>query len=160
MAAGDTAAGTAADTAVGTAGDTGGASAAIAAAAAERMTFFSDAVVAIAITLLAIELPVPDGATSTELWHSLTEHSFEYLAFLISFVVIATHWRGHHRLFRWVRTLDSPVIQLNFGWLLLIVINPFLTRVLTEGEMNFLRFALYAVAQALQACLFAVMIEV
>lgn len=137
-----------------------GGSGAVVAAAAERMTFFSDAVVAIAITLLAIDLPVPDGATSAELGNGLVENSFEYVAFLISFLVIANHWTLHHRVFGYVRRADPPLVQLNLLWLLLIVINPFLTRIITEGELGFPRFSLYAGAQALQMLTFALMIAV
>ena len=55
--------------------------------AAERLTFFSDAVVAIAMTLLAIDLPVPEGGTVTAFWDSVRHDDGHYLAFLVSFVV-------------------------------------------------------------------------
>jgi len=129
-------------------------------AAAERLTFFSDAVVAIAITLLAIELPVPSGATTAEFVASLGAGSFEYLAFLISFAVIANHWVAHHRVFRYVRKADGPLVALNLFWLLLIVLTPFLTRILTEGDVGFVQFGMYAVAQAVQMTTFALMIVV
>jgi uncharacterized membrane protein len=129
-------------------------------AAAERMTFFSDAVVAIAITLLAIDLPVPEGNSSEELLAALSANSYEYLAFFISFMVIANHWMVHHRVFGWVRHVDGRVIRLNIFWLLLVVLNPFLTRVLTEGDSNILRFGMYAVAQALMMVAFAGMIAI
>jgi uncharacterized membrane protein len=129
-------------------------------AAAERLTFFSDAVVAIAITLLAIELPVPSGATTAEFVASLGDGWFEYLAFLISFVVIASHWGAHHQVFRHVRRADPPLVGLNLFWLLLVVVTPFLTRILTEGEVHFVQFAMYAVAQATQMITFAAMIVV
>jgi uncharacterized membrane protein len=132
----------------------------VAEAAAERMTFFSDAVVAIAITLLAIELPLPEGETSAQVWDGLVENSFEYLAFLISFLVIANHWIVHHRMFRWVRRADAPVVQLNLLWLLCIVINPVLTEIVTEGNLEFLSFSMYAVAQAVQLLALALMISV
>jgi uncharacterized membrane protein len=127
-------------------------------AAAERLTFFSDAVVAIAITLLAIDLPVPEGDTVDELLSALRANSYEYLAFLISFWVISNHWTVHHRIFGWVRRVDGPVIRLDIFWLLLVVLNPFLTRVLTEGESNILRFGMYAVAQALMMLTMAAMV--
>jgi uncharacterized membrane protein len=129
-------------------------------AAAERMTFFSDAVVAIAMTLLAIDLPVPEGNSAAELWAALRANSYEYLAFVISFLVIANHWTIHHRVFGWVRHVDGQVIRLNLFWLLLVVINPFLTRVLTEGDSNVLRFGMYAAAQALMMFAFATMIAI
>jgi uncharacterized membrane protein len=129
-------------------------------AAAERMTFFSDAVVAIAMTLLAIDLPVPAGDSAAELLASLRANSFEYLAFVISFLVIANHWTIHHRVFGWVRHVDGSVIRLNLFWLFLVVINPFLTRVLTEGDSNVLRFGMYAVAQALMMFAFAAMVAI
>jgi uncharacterized membrane protein len=129
-------------------------------AAAERLTFFSDAVVAIAITLLAIDLPVPEGTSSEELLAALSANSYEYLAFVISFLVIANHWTIHHRTFGWVRRVDGPVIRLNLFWLLLVVVNPFLTRVLTEGDTNVLRFGMYAAAQALMMLALAGMIAI
>ena len=129
--------------------------------ATERLTFFSDAVVAIAITLLAIELPVPTGATTAEFLAVVHEETFEYVSFLISFVVIAAHWRIHHSLFRHVRRCDGLGIHLNMLWLLLIVLTPFFTRVLNganDDQLTFLRFTLYATAQALQLVTMAALI--
>jgi uncharacterized membrane protein len=116
--------------------------------AAERLVFFSDAVVAIAITLLALELPVPAGGTNAELLHSARANLPAYLAFLISFVVIAAHWRGHHRVFRYVRAA-GPLLRWNLLWLLCIVITPFATRVLNGSDAFQVRFILYAGVQAL-----------
>ena len=62
----------------------------------ERMIFFSDAVIAIMLTLLALELPVPHVDSATQLWHALAEHSAEYIAFLISFSVIAATWTAYY----------------------------------------------------------------
>ena len=134
------------------------ADAATAEKATERLSFFSDAVIAIAITLLAIELPVPTGDTSEQIIASFFEISGEYLTFLISFLVIANHWMAHHRLFRFVNRSDGAVMRLNILWLLLIVLNPFLTKVLNEGSIGLARFSLYAVAQAVQVLIYAAMV--
>jgi uncharacterized membrane protein len=125
--------------------------------AAERLTFFSDAVVAIAISLLALELPLPEGATSAELFRSLGDHQSEYISFLISFVVIGGHWRAHHRLFHYVSTLDGGLIRLSFGWLLMQVIMPFATKVIAEDGAFAFRFVFYALVQVVALTVFLLM---
>ncbi|MGW4521676.1 TMEM175 family protein [Amycolatopsis sp. NPDC004378] len=127
--------------------------------AAERLTFFSDAVVAIAITLLALELPLPEGATSAELLRSLGTHQSEYISFLISFVVIGGHWRAHHRLFHHVTTVGGGLLHLTFGWLLMMVLMPFATKVIAEDGGFEFRFVLYALVQVVALVLFLVMVR-
>jgi TMEM175 potassium channel family protein len=124
--------------------------------AAERLTFFSDAVVAIAITLLALGLPVPRGTTNPELLRSAGDHLDDYLAFLISFAVIGRHWSAHHRTFREVTRLGGRLGQWNMLWLLMIIATPFATRVLTADGAFESRFIFYAAVQVL-AGLFALL---
>ncbi len=61
---------------------------------AERLNFFSDAVVAIAITLLALDLHVPTGKSSADLWHDAARNADGYVAFLISFAACAASTPG------------------------------------------------------------------
>ena len=121
--------------------------------AAERLTFFSDAVVAIAMTLLAIELPVPEGSTIKVFWASVEHDEGHYAAFLISFVVIAAAWRGHHELFQYAKRTDGRLVTLNTCWLLTIVLIPFATKLLIAGGQSLtthaLRFGFYALLQVL-----------
>jgi uncharacterized membrane protein len=125
----------------------------------DRLTFFGDAVVAIALTLLALELPVPEGTTNSELWHSATSHRESYLAFMISFVVIAAHWRSHHRVFRYVTATNSRLTALTMYWLLMLVVTPFATDVI-GGEGAFqARFVFYAIVQFLACLLFILMVR-
>ena len=123
--------------------------------ALDRLIFFSDAVVAIAITLLAIDLPVPEGGTVSAFWMSVRDNAGHYAAFLISFAVIAGGWANHHDLFRYARRTDSRLRAVNTAWLLTIVLNPFATRMLTSGHETLgahaLRFGFYALLQVLQA---------
>jgi uncharacterized membrane protein len=126
---------------------------------AERLVFFSDAVVAIALTLLALELPVPDGRTNHQVLLSFREHYEEYLAFLISFAVISIQWQGHHRSFAGIRGLAGRLISFNMLWLLTIVVTPFATRVLTGDEAFQARFITYAAVQALSGLFFLLMIQ-
>lgn len=121
------------------------------AAVAERTIFFSDAVVAIAITLLALALPLPTGSTNPDMLHSLADHSDAYIAFLISFAVIGNHWSAHRQLFRYVDRLNKLVMQLNMLWLLMMVITPFATRLLSGSGGFGVRFSIYALVQAVAA---------
>ena len=123
--------------------------------AAERLTFFSDAVVAIAITLLAIDLPVPEGSSFSAFWLSVRHDDGHYAAFLISFVVIAAAWFDHHDLFRYVRGTDARLKVLNMWWLFSIVVNPFATKLLIVGgqslDVHALRWGFYALLQILES---------
>jgi uncharacterized membrane protein len=74
---------------------------------ADRLIFFSDAVIAIAITLLAIDLPVPQGNNVAGFWSSVRDNDGHYAAFLISFAVIASSWASHHELFKYTTRIDS-----------------------------------------------------
>lgn len=116
----------------------------------ERMVFFSDAVAAIALTLLALDLPVPQGKTDQQLWRDLGAHwQTDYFPFLLSFAVIAAFWHAHHELFRPVLRLGPGVVPLNFGFLLMIVALPWVTRVLGEEGDHQVGVVLYAVVLTL-----------
>jgi uncharacterized membrane protein len=124
--------------------------------ATDRLTLFSDAVVAIAITLLAIDLPVPEGGTVHEFWLSVRHEDAHYAAFLISFFAISAAWRDHHDIFKYVRRTDSRLRTLNTFWLLMIVLNPFATKLLTapghpDLDTHALRFGFYALLQVLES---------
>ncbi len=122
--------------------------------AAERLAFFSDAVVAIAITLLALELPVPKATDDTPFWHELAGNSNDYIAFMISFVVIGSHWFPHHTLFSRLARLGGQIVRWNMLWLLMIVLTPFATRMIVAEGAFAPRFAIYAAIQALATAAF------
>jgi uncharacterized membrane protein len=124
--------------------------------ATDRLVAFSDAVVAIAITLLALDLPVPTGLTMKGFLHSVGHNIDHYVAFLISFVVIAAAWRRYHGVFRYIERVDARVRNYNVLWLLMIILNPFATRLLTTpGQSSAgpraLQFGFYALLQVLSS---------
>jgi uncharacterized membrane protein len=102
--------------------------------ALERIKLFSDAVIAIALTLLALEirLPaehhIPDGRL-IEILLSLWQR---YLAFFVSFGVIAFLWIAHWRKFQLIERANSRLVWLNFLFLFAICCVPFATAVLGE----------------------------
>jgi uncharacterized membrane protein len=94
----------------------------------DRVLFFSDAVFAIAITLLVVDLRVPDVVLNAG--HQLHADKYRILGFAISFLVIGLFWMGHHRLFRYITALDRPVIFLNLLFLGTIAFLPYPTALL------------------------------
>ncbi|MFJ8028354.1 TMEM175 family protein [Streptomyces sp. NPDC096311] len=82
--------------------------------------------------------------------HFLREHLTEYAAFLASFTAIAIHWMIHQRLFRYATGVAGGAIRWNLVWLLMIVITPFTTKLLTSKADAFqIQFITYAADQAL-----------
>jgi len=101
----------------------------------ERLLFFSDAVFAIAITLLALEirLPAVEGALSNdELAQTLLALWPKYLSYVISFLVIGGFWIGHHRKFQLIQGYDGNLVMLNMILLMFVAFIPFPTAVISE----------------------------
>jgi uncharacterized membrane protein len=103
----------------------------------ERLILFTDAVFAIAITLLVIEIRVPElhHATEADAVHALLRLIPKFIGFFISFFVIAVYWVAHHRIFRFVHRLDNGLIWTNLFFLLGIVLMPFTTAYQSEYSM-------------------------
>jgi uncharacterized membrane protein len=119
--------------------------------ALERIVFFSDAVMAIAITLLAIDLKVPelDAATAAvELPLRLRALGPQFMSFVISFFVIGIYWMSHHRYFRFIRRYDGGLIVLNLIFLLFIVLMPFIASLFGQYYDLPLGMSVYAAAVA------------
>jgi len=118
----------------------------------ERIVFFSDAVMAIAITLLAIDLRVPEIAPASaaqQLAASLAAIRPRFMTFFISFLVIAIYWVSHHRYFRYIKRYDTRLMWLNMMFLFFIICMPFLASLL--GEYVFVPLALIAYTLAIAA---------
>ncbi len=99
----------------------------------ERIVFFSDAVMAIAITLLAIDLKVPEidpTLAVTELPKQLSSIGASLWTFLISFMVIGLYWISHHRYFGLIKRYDTRLMLLNLLFLFFIACMPFVSNLL------------------------------
>ncbi len=118
----------------------------------ERIVFFSDAVMAIAITLLAIDIRVPEldpSVAAQQLPALLSAMKPHFMTFFISFIVIGVYWISHHRYFGYIKRYDTRLILLNFVFLFFIVCMPFLASLL--GQYVFLPVALIAYTVAIAA---------
>ena len=99
---------------------------------ADRVAFFSDAVFAIAITLLVLGIRIPPGLSEVRFNEALRALGPDLLAFLLSFFLIALYWTKHHRAFGLIVRADGVLILLNFLFLLFLVFLPFPTSLLAE----------------------------
>jgi uncharacterized membrane protein len=100
-----------------------------------RVEAFSDGVFTVAITLLILEIKVPEiphGAASSVLIHALLARWPSFLAFIISFVTVLIMWINHHGLFNLVQTVDRKALFANGLMLLLVTFVPFPTAVLAS----------------------------
>jgi uncharacterized membrane protein len=112
----------------------------------DRIVFFSDAVIAIAITLLVLEIKMPDvaGGTVLGLSRRLLDLWPKFLGYFVSFWVIALYWVAHHRCFRHICRYDRRLIYLNFLFLMFIAFMPFPTGLLFSNPTQTASVILYA----------------
>lgn len=98
-----------------------------------RLEAFSDGVIAIAITLLVLEIRVPEEAESASaLWAGLRDLWPAYLGYLISFATIGIMWANHHTIFRLITRTSHYLILFNLLFLLCLAFLPFPTALLTH----------------------------
>lgn len=109
----------------------------------DRLEFFSDAVFAIAMTLLVIDLQVPEGE-NLDAAAVLAGEWNGFFGYLLSFAIIALNWMAHHRKFRVIHRFDTGLIRLNFVLLFLVTFVPFPTALLSDTGPQFASVALYA----------------
>jgi uncharacterized membrane protein len=105
--------------------------------ALDRMLTFSDAVVAIATTLLILPLVnAADVHHITSVGRVLQDNKEGILAFVLSFVVIIRFWLDHHRLYAHLVDYTAPLVWVNFFWLFSIVVLPFPTELIGAGSSH------------------------
>ncbi len=113
----------------------------------DRMQFFSDAVFAIALTLLVLDIRLPE-TEAADLLPALFALGPQYFAFALSFVIIALNWISHHAKYRVIVRYDGTLLRLNFVLLFLIAVVPFPTSVLSEFGAETPAVVLYAATVA------------
>jgi uncharacterized membrane protein len=100
----------------------------------DRLIFFSDAVFAIAITVLVLDIHLPAGGesfTNDQMLASLFGMWHKFLAYGISFLVVGSFWISHHRKFRLISRYDSELILINLLLLMVIAFIPFPSAVIS-----------------------------
>ena len=117
-----------------------------------RVVFFSDAVFAIAMTLLVAGIEVP-SARGRSLGDRLLDETGQIVAFFVSFAVIGYYWLAHHRLMSITQRIDQPFIITNLVYLALIAFLPFPTALMGEDPDTAVAVILYAIVSSLASTL-------
>ncbi len=112
-----------------------------------RLHALTDGIFAIVMTLLVLELKLPDlgHSTSTELWHILTAQSTLFISYIISFAVLFVYWRAHNFVITvMAKNIDINLLNINGLFLLLVGIVPFTTHILGAFGDTSLGITIYA----------------
>jgi uncharacterized membrane protein len=120
----------------------------------DRLVFFTDGVMAVAITILVLDLKVPEGLSPEEFPGALSGLWRGFLCYVLSFIVIGVLWIAHHRQFAYIRRADPLLLWLNLFFLMAVALIPFVTSLLNDygGPLG---TALYALVLMVSCILLA-----
>jgi uncharacterized membrane protein len=102
-----------------------------------RLEAFSDGVLAIIITIMVLEIKMPEDAS----WASLSKLTHVFMSYLLSFVYVGIYWGNHHHMLHTVRQVNSSIIWANMNLLFWLSLVP-----LATGWMGHTHFAANSVA--------------
>ena len=106
-----------------------------------RLEAFSDGVIAIIITIMVLEMKVPEGRD----WQALVPSIPVFLSYVLSFVFIGIYWNNHHHLFQAVKQVNGAVLWANLHLLFWLSLVPFVTGWMGENEFASWPVALYGI---------------
>jgi uncharacterized membrane protein len=112
-----------------------------------RLEAFSDAVIAIIITIMVLELKVPHGIDFTALKPLLPV----FLSYVLSFVYVGIYWNNHHHLLQATHRVNGPILWANLYLLFWLSLIPFVTGWMGENNFAALPTALYGIVLLMAA---------
>ena len=119
----------------------------------ERLTAFSDGVIAIIITIMVLELRPPAGTD----WAALLGMLPFFLTYVLSFLYVAIYWNNHHHLLHTVRHVTGPIMWANMALLFFLSLTPFATAWLGAHHRAPVPTAVYGIALLLPAIAYFVL---
>jgi uncharacterized membrane protein len=118
-----------------------------------RLEAFSDGVLAVAITIMVLEMKVPQGAD----WSALSQLWPVFLSYVLSFVYIGIYWNNHHHLLSTCDRVDGSIMWANLHLLFWLTLVPFVTGWMGENEFAPIPTTLYGVVLILSALAFLIL---
>src|ERR1700736_3979870 len=112
-----------------------------------RLEAFSDGVIAILITIMVLELKVPDGAD----WEALRPTLPVFLAYVLSFIFLGIYWNNHHHMLHATTRINGKILWANLHLLFWLSLVPFVTRWMGESHLASLPTAIYGAVLLLAA---------
>ncbi len=110
-----------------------------------RLEAFSDGVLAIIITIMVLELKIPNGVTID----ALIPIAPKFLSYALSFVFVGIYWNNHHHLLQIVRRINGRVLWTNINLLFWLSLVPFVTGWLGENKLSSIPVAIYGLVMLL-----------
>jgi len=120
-----------------------------------RLEAFGDAIIAIIITLMILELRPPEEASVV----ALKAVAPNFLSYVLSFVILAMYWNNHHHLFQAVKKVNGAVLWANLHLLFWLSLVPFVTAWLGETDIQSLPVALYGIVLTLSAVAYTILVK-
>ena len=120
-----------------------------------RLEAFSDAVIAIIITIMVLEFEAPEGAD----WRALNSLTPVFLAYALSFFYLAIYWNNHHHLIHAMQQVSGAVLWANMHLLFWLSLIPFATKWTGEHYLEALPTALYGVIFLLSAIAYWILVH-
>jgi len=119
----------------------------------ERLTAFTDGVVAIIITIMVLELKVPRGVALSD----LAAMAPVFASYVLSFIYVGIYWNNHHHMLAAVRSITGPILWANMHLLFWLSVVPFATAWMGENHAAALPVAVYGVVLIMNATAYTIL---
>ena len=120
-----------------------------------RVEAFSDGVMAIIITIMVLELQIPEGAT----WAALQPLIPKFFSYILSFIFVGIYWNNHHHLWQAVKRVNGSILWANLHLLFWLSLIPFVTGWMGENHFSTIPVALYGCILWLSAVAYYIMVR-
>jgi uncharacterized membrane protein len=121
-----------------------------------RLEAFSDGVIAILITIMVLELKVPNGSD----WNALRQIVPVLLTYLLSFIFLGIYWNNHHHMLHTVHRVNGKILWANLHLLFWLSLVPFVTRWMGENHIAPVPTAVYGIVMLLSAIAYTILFKI